>query len=140
MYFTLIIDICGSGSVKLNVYVLIKPCTICLPSSGTTGYVVLIPQGNYTVFQYNASAVFYSSGYGSVVVWILNGSAYGSVHQQRGITYSLRGAGATITSALFIPSNSTINNNTEVICKVGDGAFTNIQTSNSSNLTVQGKN
>ena len=113
-------------------------CITYLPSSDTAGYVVLSPQGNYTVFANNATAVFYCSGDGSVVVWILNGSGYGPVHQQRGITYSLSGAGATLTSNLYIPASAT-NNNTEVICKVADSTFTNVQTSNSSYLTVQGK-
>ena len=112
---------------------------ICLPSSGTTGYVVLSPQGNYTIFENNASAVFYCSGDGSAVVWILNGSGYGPLHQQRGITFTLSGAGAVVTSNLYIPARAT-NNNTEVICKVVDGTLTNVQTSDSSNLTVQGKN
>ena len=71
-------------------------------------------------------------------MWILNGSGYGPVHTQRGITYSIRGAGATVTSNLYIPASAT-NNNTEVICKVADSAFSNVQTSNSSKLTVQGK-
>ena len=111
-----------------------------LPSSGTAGYVVLIPSQNYTVFENAVSAVFNCSGDGSVVVWILNGSVYGPVHQQRGITYiTLSGAGATVTSKLYTTASAT-NNNTEVICKVADGTFTNVQTSNSSNLTVQGKN
>ena len=110
------------------------------PSSGAAGYVILTPPQNYTVFENNASAVFYCSGNGSVVVWILNGIAYGLVHQQRGITFTLSGAGAIVTSTLFIPCNSTSNNNTEVICKVADGTFINVQTSNSSNLSVQGKN
>ena len=114
---------------------------IYLPSSGTTGYVVLSPQGNYTAFENNASAVFNCYGDGSVLVWILNGSAYCPVHAQIGITYTTlsSGAGATVTTNLYIPASAT-NNNTEVICKVVDGTFTNVQTSNSSNLTVQGEN
>ena len=71
-------------------------------------------------------------------MWILNGSAYGPVHQQRGITFTLSGAGTVVTSTLYIPASAT-NNNTEVICKVADSTFFNVQTSNSSNLTVQGK-
>ena len=71
-------------------------------------------------------------------MWILNGSGYGPLHQQRGITYTLSGAGATVTSNLYIPARAT-NNNTEVICKVADSTFSNVQYSNSSNLTVQGK-
>ena len=125
--------------VKLNVYVLIKPCTIYLPSSGTAGYVVLLPPQNYKVFENNDSAVFNCSGDGSVLVWYLNGSAYGPVQAQRGITFTLSGDGATVTSNLYIPASAT-NNNTEVICKVADGNFTNIQYSNPSNFTVQGKN
>ena len=49
------------------------------------------------------------------------------------------GAGATVISTLYIPASAT-NNNTEVMCKVVDGTLTNVQTSNSSYLTVQGKN
>ena len=72
-------------------------------------------------------------------MWKLNGSGYGPVHQQRGITFTLSGDGATVTSTLYIPASAT-NNNTEVICKVADGTLTNVQTSNSSTLTVQGEN
>ena len=73
-------------------------------------------------------------------MWILNGSVYGPVHAQRGIRYALSwdGSRATVTSNLYIPASAT-NNNTEVMCKVADGTFTNVQTSNSSNLTIQGK-
>ena len=110
-----------------------------LPSSGAADFVVLSPQGNYTVFENNASAVFYCSGDGSFLQWKLNGSGYGPVHQQRGITYTtLSGDGASVTSTLYIPVTLT-NNNTEVFCKVADGTLTNIQTSNQSNLTIQGK-
>ena len=107
-------------------------------NSGTAGNVVLSPPKN-TVFQYNDSAGFYCSGDGSTIGWVLNGSAYGQVHEQRGITVTQSGTGATVTSILYIPA-STTNNNTEVICKVADGTFTNVQTSNSSNFTIQGKN
>ena len=110
-----------------------------IPSSGTTGYVVLMPPQNYTVFENNVSAVFYCSGDGSALQWILNGSVYGPVQAQRGIKFTSSGAGAVIKSSLYIPASAT-NNNTEVICKVVDGTFFNVQTSNSSNLTVQGKN
>ena len=111
-----------------------------IPSSGTTGYVVLSPQGNYTVFENNASAVFYCSGDGSVIVWFLNRSGYNAVHVQRGIrVVPATPTGNMVTSSLYIPSNS-INNNTEVICKVIDISFTNIKTSEPANLTVQGEN
>ena len=105
---------------------------------GTAGYVVLSPPQNIA-FQYNAPAVFNCSGDGSTIVWVLNGSAYGQVHQQRGITVTQSGTGATVISNLYIPA-SVPNNNTEVICKVTDGNFINIQISNSSSFTIQGKN
>ena len=107
-------------------------------SSGTTGYVILSPPQSYTVFQYNAPAVFNCSGDGSTIGWVLNGSAYGQLHQQRGIAVAQSGTGATVTSTLDIQASAT-NNNTEIICKVADGSFTNVQTSNSSIFTVQGK-
>ena len=72
-------------------------------------------------------------------MWILNESVYGPVHAQRGITFTLSGAGATVTSTLYIPARAT-SNNTEVFCKVADGTFTNIQTSGPANLIIQGKN
>ena len=113
----------------------------CLPSSGTTGYVVLSPQGNYTVFENNASAVFNCSGDGYAVGWYLNGSGYNvTVHRPMGITFlpnqPTRGV---VSSGLYISSYST-NNNTEVFCKMIDITFTNIQTSGPANLTIQGEN
>ena len=71
-------------------------------------------------------------------MWILNGSVYGPVHQQRGIIFTLSGAGAVIKSSLYIPCNSTINNNTDVMCKVADSTLNNVQISNSSKFTLQG--
>ena len=134
-----VLEILAYSSGSHNFYVFILYYLTYFPSSGTAGYTVLLPQGNYTVFENNASAVFYCSGDGSVLVWILNGSTYGPVHQQRGITFTLSGTGAKVTSTLCIPARAT-NNNTKVICKVADGTFSNVQTSNSSNLTVQGEN
>ena len=92
-------------------------------SLGATQSIVLIK--NCTVFQNDAPAMFYcnGSGYqnGAVVVWILNGTGYGSKHAQMGITYVTAPSGATnISSRLIIPSNSTINNGTEVKCKTID--------------------
>ena len=110
-----------------------------MPSSGTTGYVVLIPQGNYTVFENNASAIFYCSGDGYAVGWYLNGSGYNAIHAQRGIRVVPNAPTTVVSSTLYIPSNP-INNNTEVFCKVIDVTFTNIQTSEPAYLTFQGEN
>ena len=111
-----------------------------LPSSGTTGSVVLTLLQKYTVFQNNASAVFNCSGDGYAVGWYLNGSAYNAIYAQRGITVVPNPPTGTMTSStLYIPSNST-NNNTEVFCKVADAYFTNVQTSELANLTIQGEN
>ena len=112
-----------------------------MPSSGTTGYVVLSPQGNYTVFENNTSAVFSCYGDGYAVGWYLNGSGYNdTVHRTMGITYlPNQPIGGVVSSSLHIRSYST-NNNTEVICKVTDITFTNIQTSGPTNLTIQGEN
>ena len=111
-----------------------------MPSLGITGYVVLSPQGNYTVFENNASAVFCCSGDGYAVGWYLNRSGYNAVHVKRGIrVVPSTPTGGVVASSLYIPSNST-NNNTEVICKVIDISFSNIQTSEPANLTIQGEN
>ena len=113
---------------------------ICFLSSGTTGYVVLSPQGNYTVFENNASAVFYCSGDGYAVGWYLNGSAYNAMHAQMGIiVVPATPTGGVVSSTLYIPSNAT-NNNTEVICKVIDSTFTKVQLSGRAYLTIQGEN
>ena len=111
-----------------------------LPSSGTTGYVVLSPQGNYTVFENNTSAVFYRSGDGYAVGWYLNGSGYNAaLHVQMGMTVvPATPTGNMVTSSLYI-SSSSINNNTEVFCKVIDISFTNIQTSGPADLIIQGE-
>ena len=94
----------------------------CLSSLGATQSVVLIPSGNYTVFQNDTPAIFYCSGSGfgngAVVAWTINGTGYNTGHAQRGITFIIDPpTGTTISSRLIIPSNSTINNNTVVICK-----------------------
>eukprot|EP00731_Ephydatia_muelleri_P003008 Em0001g3008a len=103
-----------------------------------TGSVLLSPQGNYTVFQSNASAVFNCSGDGYVVSWVLNGSSYNQEHRQRGIIVALNPpSGTTTSSSLLVPS-SPANNNTEVICRVIDSTFSNVQTSNTSSITIQG--
>ena len=63
-----------------------------------------------------------------------------TIHAQRGIRLvPATPTGGAVSSTLYIPSNST-NNNTEVMCKVVDGTFTNIQTSEPANLTIQGEN
>ena len=109
---------------------------------GATQSIVLIK--NYTVFQNDTPAMFYcyGSGYenGAVVVWILNGTGYGSKHLQRGITYDIdTPIGDTVSSRLFIPSNSAINNNTEVKCKSIDTISNIVLTSLPANLTIQGE-
>ena len=116
----------------------------CLPSLGTNQSIVLIPLKKYTVFQNDTPAIFYCyrSGYvnGAVVGWILNGTGYGSKHAQMGITYVTAPSGATeITSRLFIPSNSTINNGTEVKCKTIDSVSNIVLMSEPASLTLQGE-
>ena len=111
-----------------------------LPSSGTTGYVVLSPQENSTLFENNVPAVFYCSGDGYVIGWYLNGSGYNAINAQMGITVVLATpTGNMVTSSLYIPSSS-INNNTEVFCKVIDICFTNILTSGPADLIIQDEN
>ena len=111
-------------------------------SLGATQSIVLIK--NCTVFQNDAPARFYCNGsghqIGAVVVWILNGTGYGSKHAQMGITYVTAPSGATnISSQLIIPSNSTINNGTEVKCKTIDSISNIVLMSELANLTIQGK-
>ena len=113
-----------------------------LSSLGATQSIVLIK--NYTVFQSDAPAIFdcYGSGYenGAVVVWTLNGTGYGSNHAQRGIrVVTDTPIGDTVSSRLFIPSNSAINNNTEVKCKSIDSISNTAQMSEPANLTIQGE-
>ena len=113
------------------------------PSLGTNQSIVLIPPEKYTVFQNNTPASFhcYGSGYdmGAGVVWILNGTGYGSNHAQMGITYVTAPNGANISSRLFIPSNSAINNGTEVKCKTIDSISNIVLMSFPSNLIIQGE-
>ena len=107
-------------------------------SSGAAGWVILLPQGNYTVFQSNASAVFNCSGDGYAVSWQLNGSSYNADDRQRGILVFPNSPTGTLASAsLHIPSGAT-NNNTRVTCSVIDSTFTNVQLSETSCLTIQG--
>ena len=99
---------------------------------------------NCTVFQNDAPAIFYciGSGYenGAAVVWILNGTGYGLKHSQLGITYVTAPSGATkISSRLIIPSNSAINNGTEVKCKTIDSISNIVLMSEPVNLTIQGE-
>eukprot|EP00731_Ephydatia_muelleri_P003016 Em0001g3016a len=107
-----------------------------IPSA--TGSVILSPQGNYTVFQSNASAVFNCSGNGYVVSWMLNGSSYNQEHRQRGIIVALNPPSGTTTSSSLLVLSSPANNNTEVICRVIDSTFSNVQTSDTSSITIQG--
>ena len=100
---------------------------------------------NYTVFQNDTPAMFYcyGNGYenGAVVGWILNGTGYGSKHAQRRIrVVTDTPIGDTVSSRLFIPSNYTINNGTEVKCTAIDSTlFTLIVTSEPASLTLQGE-
>ena len=114
-----------------------------LSSLGATQSIVLIK--NYTVFQNDTPAIFYCSGSdfengAAVVVWILNGTGYGLNHAQRGIrVVTDTPTGDTVSSRLFIPSNSAINNNTEVTCKTIDSVSNIVLTSEPANLTLQGE-
>ena len=110
-------------------------------SLGATQSIVLIK--NYTVFQSDAPAIFYcnGSGYenGAFFGWLLNGTIYGSKHAQRGITYVIDPPiGDRVSSRLFIPSNSAINNGTEVKCKIIDSISSIANMSEPANLTIQG--
>ena len=116
----------------------------CLPSLGANQSIVLIPPKKYTVFQTDTPAIFYcyGSGYenGAVVGGIINGTGYGSKHAQMGITYvGTASSGANISSHLIIPSNSTINNGTEVKCKTIDSISNIVQMSEPASLTLQGE-
>ena len=111
----------------------------CLSSLGATQSVVLVPSGNYTVFQNDTPVIFYCYGSGSAASWILNGTGYSLEHAQRGITFIVDSpTGTTISSRLIIPSNSTINN-TIVMCKTADITFSNVLTSQLATLTIQGE-
>ena len=108
------------------------------------GSIVLIPSGNYTVFQNDTPAIFYcyGSGFGNgaVVSWTLNGSGYNAEHAQRGIRYITDPpTGTTISSRLIIPSNSAVNKNTVVICRAAYNNLSNALTSQPVTLTIQGE-
>ena len=112
-------------------------------SLGANQSIVLIK--NYTVFQNETPAIFYCNGSGfengaAVVVWTLNGARYGSNHAQRGIrVVTNTPIGDTVSSQLFIPYNSSIHNNTEVMCKTIDFTSNSILASEPANLTLQGE-
>ena len=111
---------------------------------GATPSVLLVPPVNYTVFQNDTPAIFYcygnGLGTGAVVSWSLNGTGYGTQHAQMGITYVIDPpTGATVSSYLIIPTNSTINNNTQVVCRAADVTFSNVKMSKLANLTIQGE-
>eukprot|EP00731_Ephydatia_muelleri_P003119 Em0001g3119a len=114
-----------------------------LANSSATRSIVFMPPGNYIVFQNDTPAIFYcygnGLGTGAVVAWSLNGTGYGTVHAQMGITYVIDPpTGDTVSSQLIVPSNSTITNNTQVVCRAADVTFSNVLTSLPTNLTIQG--
>ena len=76
---------------------------------------LLSPQGNYTVFRSNASAVFNCSGDGTIAVWTLNGTS-SNVNGVIIIPYDPT-LGAVVPSHLSIIPNATYNN-TQVACAV----------------------
>ena len=111
---------------------------------GATPSIDLVPPNNYTVFHNDNPAIFYcygnGFGIGAVVSWSLNGTGYGTEHAQMGITYVIDPpTGDTVSSHLIIPSNSAINNNTQVVCRAADVTFSNVLTSLPANLTIQGE-
>ena len=113
-------------------------------SVGATRSIDLKPKENYIVFQNDTPAIFYcygnGLGTGAVVSWSLNGTGYSTEHAQMGITYFIDPpTGDTVSSHLIIPSNSTINNNTQVICRAAGVTFSNVLTSLPTNLTIQGE-
>ena len=100
---------------------------------------ILSPQENYTVFDNNAIVIFSCSGNGYAVSWVLNGSAYNTSHEQRGIKVVLNmPIGGVASSTVHIPASST-NNNTMVMCSVIDSTFKNVQYSETSILIIQGE-
>ncbi|KAL5517644.1 hypothetical protein EMCRGX_G003231 [Ephydatia muelleri] len=114
-----------------------------LSNSSATRSIDLKPKENYIVFQSDTPAIFYcygnGFGTGAVVSWLLNGTGYSTEHAQMGITYVIDPpTGDTVTSHLIVPSNSTINNNTQVVCLAADVTFSNVLTSLPTNLTIQG--
>ena len=131
-----------------NVYFLLS-CLVSLSHVhvqflGATRSIDLLPPENYTVFQNDTPAIFYcygnGFGTGAVVSWSLNGTGYGTKHAQMGITYVIDPpTGAIVSSHLIVPTNSTINNNTQVICRTADVTFSNVLTSQPANLTIQGE-
>ena len=111
-------------------------------SLGANQSIVLIK--NYTVFQNDTPVIFYcyGSGYqnGALIGWVINGTGYGSNHAKRGITYVTdTPIGDTVSSRLFIPSYSTINNGTEVKCKTIDITSNIVLMSVPASLTLQGE-
>ena len=111
---------------------------------GATRSIDLVPSGKYTVFQNDTPAIFYCNGKGlgtgAVVSWSLNGTGYSTNHSQMGITYVFDPpTGDTVSFHLIVPSNSTINNNTQVLCRAADVTFSNVLTSQPANLTIQGE-
>ena len=111
---------------------------------GATRSIDLLPSDNYTVFHNDTPAIFYcygnGFGTGAIVTWTLNGTGYSTHHAQRGITVVIDPpTEATVSSRLSIPSNSTINNNTQVVCRTIDVTFVNSLTSQPANLTIQGE-
>ena len=131
-------------------YILLS-CLTCISLShvhvqclGATRSIDLEPPKNYTVFQNDTPAIFYCYGIGfgtgAVVSWSLNRTGYGTEHAQMGITYVIDPpTGTTVSSHLIVPSNSAINNNTQVICRTADVTFSNVLTSQPANLTIQGE-
>ena len=100
---------------------------------------ILSPQENYTVFESNATAFFSCSGNGYAVSWVLNGTAYNTSHEQRGIKVVLNmPTGGVASSTIHIPANST-NNNTMLMCSVIDSTFKNVQYSETSIFIIQGE-
>ena len=113
-------------------------------SVGATRSIDLKPKENYIVFQNDTPAIFYcygnGFGTGAVVSWSLNGTGYDTEHAQMGITYVIDPpTGDTVSSHLIVPSNSTITNNTQVVCRAADVTFSNVLTSLPTNLTIQGE-
>eukprot|EP00731_Ephydatia_muelleri_P003054 Em0001g3054a len=112
-------------------------------SASATRSIEIKPPEKYTVFQNDTPAIFYcygnGFGTGAVVSWSLNGTGYGTEYAQMGITYVIDPPTEdTVSSRLIVPSNSTINNNTQVVCRAADVTFSIVLTSLPTNLTIQG--
>eukprot|EP00731_Ephydatia_muelleri_P003002 Em0001g3002a len=108
---------------------------ILLSITGAAGWVILLPQGNYIVFQSPKPAIFMCSGDGNIAVWTLNGN----LTNGSGVTITPYdpSLGAVVPSHLSIIPNANYNN-TEVVCATISVPTLNIFWSSPTLLIIQG--